>query len=69
MSMEAGATRTHDSEQVRVDKRDNSSLDKSGGGGGGVEVDTSAPDPECAASLIGYGEAADGGDDGRLSPR
>jgi len=56
MSMEAGATRTHDSAQVRVDKRDNSSLDKSGG----AEVDNWEPDPECAASVIGYGEVSEG---------
>lgn len=56
MSNDAGAARTNDLGNSRVDKRENSSLDNPG-----ADVDNGAPDPECAASVIGYGDAADGG--------
>ena len=60
MNGTAAGSRTRDVEIVRFEKRDNSEMSTSVDNPD-TEVDKSAPDPECAASLIGYGEAADGG--------
>lgn len=53
------ASRTRDAEIVRLDKRANLEM-STPVDNPNTEVNKSAPDPECAASLVGYGEAVGG---------